>query len=178
MIRMYVKKRMTMDIEGYGKLAAEYKTDYKLINEQANALAGNTSWYISALGNISALIYDSLEDLNWAGFYFVRDDKLILGPFQGKPACTDIPLKKGVCAAAVLENRVKRVDNVHSFPGHIACDSASESDIVIPVRKNGAVVGVLDIDSPVLSRFSEEDEKGLEQIVKVAEEILSHTDEL
>jgi GAF domain-containing protein len=167
-----------MNIEGYGKLATEYKTDYKLINEQANALAENTSWYISALGNISALIYDSLEDLNWAGFYFVRDDKLILGPFQGKPACTDIPLKKGVCAAAVLENRVKRVDNVHSFPGHIACDSASESEIVIPVRKNGAVVGVIDIDSPVLSRFSEEDEKGLEQIVKVAEEILSHTDEL
>ena len=106
-------------------------TDYSLLCMQAESLAGDTSWDITVMANISALIYDSMSDLNWAGFYLLRDDKLVLGPFQGKPACTDIPLQKGVCATAVLEDRIVRVSDVHAFPGHIACDSASESEIVL-----------------------------------------------
>lgn len=145
-------------------------TDYGLMAEQALGFAEGCTWDITLYANISALIFDTLDDLNWAGFYLMRDGELVLGPFQGKTACMRIPVGKGVCGTAVKEDRVIRVDDVHRFKGHIACDCASNSEIVLPVRKNGQIIGVLDIDSPVLSRFSQEDEEGLEQIVKVIEE--------
>lgn len=145
-------------------------TDYRLLAEQALGFAEGCTWDITLYANISALIFDTLEDLNWAGFYLMRDGELVLGPFQGKTACMRIPVGKGVCGTAVKEDRVIRVDDVHLFKGHIACDCASNSEIVLPVRKNGQIIGVLDIDSPVLSRFSQEDEEGLKLIVKVIEE--------
>ena len=145
-------------------------TDYRLLAEQALGFAEGCTWDITLYANISALIFDTLEDLNWAGFYLMRDGELVLGPFQGKTACMRIPVGKGVCGTAVKEDRVIRVDDVHRFKGHIACDCASNSEIVLPVRKNGQIIGVLDIDSPVLSRFSTADEEGLKQIVKVIEE--------
>ncbi len=145
------------------------QTDYNLIREQAKALSENNPWDITLYANISALLNESLTDINWVGFYLIRNGELILGPFQGKTACTRIPIGKGVCGTAVHEGRIVRVEDVHSFPGHIACDSASASEIVIPIRRDGEIIGVLDIDSPVRGRFSEADEKGLQEIVEVLE---------
>ena len=146
---------------------AESMTDYELIIRQAEQMAEDASWDITLYANISALIYESFDDLNWAGFYLMRDGKLHLGPFQGKVACTVIPVGKGVCGTAVERGEVIRVDDVHAFPGHIACDSASESEIVIPIRRNGEIIGVLDIDSPIKGRFSKEDEKALIRIAEI-----------
>lgn len=146
-------------------------TDYKLLISQAEEMAKDNKWDITLYANFSALIYDSLENLNWAGFYLMRDGELRLGPFQGKVACTRIPVGKGVCGTAVEKKEIIRVEDVHLFPGHIACDSASESEIVLPICKNGEVIGVLDIDSPIKNRFSEEDERGLAKIVEIIEEI-------
>ena len=143
--------------------------NYILLVSQAESVIENVPYTVTNLANISALIYDELSDLNWAGFYLMRDGKLILGPFQGKLACTQIPIGKGVCGTAVAENKTMLVENVHEFPGHIACDSASNSEIVIPVRHDGEVIGVLDIDSPLVGRFSEEDKAGLEKLVSVLE---------
>ena len=143
--------------------------NYKLLVSQAESVIENVPYTVTNLANISALIYDELSDLNWAGFYLMRDGKLILGPFQGKLACTQIPIGKGVCGTAVAENKTMLVENVHEFPGHIACDSASNSEIVIPVRHDGEVIGVLDIDSPLIGRFSEEDKAGLEKLVSILE---------
>ena len=143
--------------------------NYKLLVSQAESVIENVPYTVTNLANISALIYEELSDLNWAGFYLMRDGKLILGPFQGKLACTQIPIGKGVCGTAVAENKTMLVENVHEFPGHIACDSASNSEIVIPVRHDGEVIGVLDIDSPLVGRFSEEDKAGLEKYVSVLE---------
>lgn len=143
--------------------------NYKLLVSQAESIIENVPYTVTNLANISALIYDELSDLNWAGFYLMRDGKLILGPFQGKLACTQIPIGKGVCGTAVAENKTMLVENVHEFPGHIACDSASNSEIVIPVRHDGEVIGVLDIDSPLVGRFTEEDKAGLEKLVSVLE---------
>ena len=120
----------------------------------------------------SALLWQALTDINWAGFYVLEGDILVLGPFQGKPACIEIQVGKGVCGTAVAEKQTQLVANVHEFPGHIACDGASNSEIVVPIYKDGAVFGVLDIDSPVFSRFTEEDRDGLEAFVKVLEENL------
>ena len=142
-------------------------TDYELIISRAEELAKDSLWDITLYANISALIYDSFDDLNWAGFYLMRDGRLHLGPFQGKVACTVIPVGKGVCGTAVERGEVIRVDDVHAFPGHIACDSASESEIVLPIRRNGEIIGVLDIDSPIRGRFSEEDEKALTKIAQI-----------
>ncbi|SCY72810.1 GAF domain-containing protein [Lachnospiraceae bacterium XBB2008] len=142
-------------------------TDYELIISRAEELAKDSLWDITLYANISALIYDSFDDLNWAGFYLMRDGRLHLGPFQGKVACTVIPVGKGVCGTAVERGEVIRVDDVHAFPGHIACDSASESEIVLPIRRNGEIIGVLDIDSPIRARFSEEDEKALVRITEI-----------
>ena len=146
-------------------------TDYKLLISQAEEMAKDYKWDITLYANLSALIYDSLENLNWAGFYLMRDGELQLGPFQGKVACTRIPVGKGVCGTAVGKNEIIRVQDVHQFPGHIACDSASESEIVLPIHKGGEVIGVLDIDSPIKNRFSEEDEKGLAKIVEIIESV-------
>ncbi|MBR5340265.1 MAG: GAF domain-containing protein [Lachnospiraceae bacterium] len=146
------------------------KTDYKLIAAQVRALAEEEPFYVPLLSNVSALLFESLPDVSWAGFYMKRDGKLVLGPFQGKPACIHIPFGKGVCGTSFSEDRPVRVENVHLFPGHIACDSASNSEIVLPIRTGGEPIGVLDLDSTVFSRFSEEDEEGLQLVVKAIEE--------
>ena len=146
--------------------------DYRLLCAQVRELGKEEGWYVPLMANASALLYHSMEDLNWAGFYFVRGDELVLGPFQGKAACVRIPVGKGVCSAAVREDRTQRVANVHDFPGHIACDSASNSEIVVPIHRDGKVVAVLDIDSPVFDRFDADDQAGLEALVRVIEETI------
>ena len=149
--------------------------EYELIVEQAKALAQEGVWDITLYANISALLYESLEKVNWAGFYLLRDGELQLGPFQGKVACMRIQVGKGVCGTAVKEDRIVRVEDVHAFPGHIACDSASASEIVLPISLGGRIIGVLDIDSPVKERFSREDEEGLKKVVEVMERALLST---
>lgn len=148
-------------------------TDYNLLAEQIKSLAEDEPNYIPVLSNASALIYDAMENLNWAGFYLMNKGSLLLGPFQGKVACIRIALGKGVCGTAAGNDETLVVPNVHEFPGHIACDSASNSEIVVPIHKNGKVVGVLDIDSPKLDRFSKEDKLGLEKFVKSLETVIS-----
>ena len=137
-------------------------TDYSLMNAALEGLISGVPHVISNLANASALLYDSMDRLNWAGFYIIEGDRLVLGPFQGKPACIEIPLGAGVCGTAAVEDRTMLVDNVHEFPGHIACDCASNSEIVVPLRVRGSVSGVLDIDSPVLCRFTQRDKTGIE----------------
>ena len=144
-------------------------TDYDLMCRQLESLSEGVNWDISVLSNAAALIWDTLGDINWAGFYLMKEGELLLGPFQGKPACTVIEVGKGVCGTAVAEDKTQLVKNVHEFPGHIACDSASNSEIVIPVHSGGSVYGVLDIDSPQLGMFSEEDRDGLEEFVGILE---------
>lgn len=149
------------------------QTDYLELEKQMDALLTGENDLIANLSNGSALLKESLDQINWAGFYLMREQdgkrQLVLGPFQGKPACVRIPVGKGVCGTAAKENRTLLVKNVHEFPGHIACDSASQSEIVIPIRNQGEVIGVLDIDSPVLDRFSEKDKEGLEKTAAVIE---------
>ena len=147
-------------------------TDYAFLGKALAELIRDVEYDISNLANASALLYTELDRLNWAGFYLLRNGRLALGPFQGKVACTVIGMGKGVCGTAAAEDRTVLVPDVHLFPGHIACDSASESEIVVPVHMHGALYGVLDIDSPVKDRFSEEDRKGLEAFVKILEEKL------
>lgn len=151
----------------------EYNTDYKLMKAQLEALIRDVPYETANFANASALIWQGLADINWAGFYLMCDGMLVLGPFQGKPACTRIALGRGVCGTAAQQDATQLVPDVHAFPGHIACDCASNSEIVVPIHKNGAVYGVLDIDSPLLNRFNREDQTGLESLVKVLEEMLS-----
>lgn len=145
---------------------------YESLNRQALALLEGEDDVVAAMANFSALLNDNLTELNWVGFYVMRGEQLVLGPFQGKVACTRIPLGKGVCGTAALADQTQRVADVHQFDGHIACDSASNSEIVVPVRAQGKVIAVLDIDSPVFDRFDEEDQKGLELLVKSFESCL------
>ena len=147
-------------------------TDYEALIAQADALTSGVPHRISNLANVSALIFDAMADLNWAGFYLLEGETLVLGPFQGKPACIEIPVSRGVCGAAVRENRSQLVPDVHAFAGHIACDSASRSELVVPLRKGGAVIGVLDLDSPSLARFTEADRTGMERLARVLEQNL------
>lgn len=147
-------------------------TDYRELLIQLQGLIHGVPHFVANLANASALLYHTLEDINWAGFYHIEQGRLVLGPFQGKPACIEIPLNKGVCGRAASLGETVLVDNVHEFSGHIACDSASNSEIVIPIRKNGSVVGVLDIDSPLFARFTEADRNGLEAFVKQLEKEL------
>ena len=144
-------------------------TDYRQLNAQLDALTGPVPHFIANLANASALLFQTIEDLNWAGFYLMEDGKLVLGPFQGKTACIEIAVGKGVCGAAVAQQQTMLVKDVHQFPGHIACDCASNSEIVVPIWKNGQIVGVLDMDSPSLNRFTEEDQAGLEAFVRILE---------
>ena len=148
-------------------------TDYDLMCRQLESLSEGVSWDITVLSNAAALIWDSLEDINWAGFYLMKEGKLLLGPFQGKPACTVIEIGKGVCGTAAAEDKTQLVKNVHEFPGHIACDSASNSEIVVPLHSGDSVCGVLDIDSPHLGRFSEEDREGLEAFAHILESAIT-----
>ena len=145
------------------------KTDYELLIGQAEALIQDVPHLVANLANVSALIFTTLEDINWAGFYLLEGDKLVLGPFQGNPACVEIALGKGVCGTAAAKDAVQLVPDVHLFEGHIACDSASRSEIVVPLHRDGEVVGVLDIDSPSLSRFTEEDRAGLTELCAMLE---------
>ncbi|MCP3033520.1 GAF domain-containing protein [Halobacillus sp. A1] len=138
---------------------------YALLIKQLDALLEGEPDEIANLSNASALLNQFLEDVNWVGFYIWRKDELVLGPFQGLPACVRIPSGKGVCGTAVSERKTQRIEDVHAFPGHIACDAASQSEIVVPVIKNGEIYGVLDIDSPSIGRFDETDEKYLTQFV-------------
>lgn len=144
-------------------------TDYKLLASQIKAFGAEEPFFVPLFANISALLWEAMPDINWVGFYFLRGGALILGPFQGRPACIRIGLDKGVCGAAARENKIQRVRDVHEFPGHIACDCASNSEIVLPVRSGGAVRAVLDIDSPKIGRFSPEDEEGLALAVREIE---------
>ena len=146
---------------------AEKKALYRLLRTQLQGLTDGVPYLLANLANASALLYQALTDINWAGFYLMQDGKLVLGPFQGKPACVEIQVGSGVCGTAVQQDEIMLVENVHEFPGHIACDSASNSEIVIPMHKGEEIVGVLDIDSPVLARFDKEDEQGLAELVRI-----------
>ena len=146
--------------------------DWKVLHDQLRELIWNVPHRTANLANASALLWQHLEDINWTGFYLLEGKTLVLGPFQGKPACIEIPLGKGVCGTAVAQSATVRVEDVHDFPGHIACDSASRSEIVIPLRVDGEIIGVLDIDSPVLNRFSQEDQKHLEMFAEILADAL------
>ncbi len=152
------------------------KVDYELLAAQMRALAEDVESEISNLANASALLYQTLTDLNWAGFYLYQGGELRLGPFQGKTACTRIAVGKGVCGTAAQREQTVVVENVHQFPGHIACDGASNSEIVIPIHRKGALYGVLDIDSPLYGRFGAEEKEGLEKFVSALEEVLKEND--
>ena len=148
------------------------KTNYTLVAQQLAALTEGISYEGANLANASALLWQEMPDINWVGFYKMTGGKLVLGPFQGKPACIEIPVGRGVCGTAVAKNEVQLVYDVHQFPGHIACDSASNSEIVLPIHVNGEIWGVLDIDSPFIGRFTEEDRAGLQKFVDVLEAVL------
>ena len=135
---------------------------YSDLVREIDCLTADIPYGTANLANAAALLWQRLDRLNWDGFYLLKEDRLILGPFQGKPACIEIPVGRGVCGSAVKEGRTLVVPDVHQFPGHIACDSASNSEIVIPLRQKGTIIGVLDIDSPEFNRFTEEDRIGLE----------------
>jgi len=148
---------------------------YELLNKQLLTLVEGERNVISILANASALLNEFLEDINWVGFYLYNqeDDELQLGPFQGKVACVHIPMNKGVCGTSAYQRKTQRVPDVHQFEGHIACDAASNSEIVIPIIVDGTVYGVLDIDSPIFDRFSENDQKHLEEFVRILEEAIT-----
>jgi len=137
-------------------------TDYALLKSQADALLRDESDVLANAANFVALLYNALDDVNWLGFYVLRDDQLVLGPFQGQPACVRIGLGRGVCGTAAATLETQRVPDVHAFPGHIVCDAASRSELVVPLLVDGSLVGVLDIDSPSPGRFSEADQAGIE----------------
>ncbi len=163
----------------FAKSTYNYPSDkrqlYAQLQEELATLVEGERLPIPNLANAAALIWYALTDINWAGFYLMVEDErggepeLVLGPFQGKPACIRIKVGRGVCGTAVAKNKTQLVDNVHEFPGHIACDSASNSEIVVPLRNGDKVVGVLDIDSPVLARFDAVDREGLEALARILE---------
>ena len=146
--------------------------NYKALTRELASLVDGVPYLTANLANASALLWQHLTDINWAGFYLMEDGALVLGPFQGKPACIRIAVGRGVCGTAVAQDAVQRVTDVNQFPGHIACDSASNSEIVLPIHKDGQVWGVLDIDSPCFDRFTETDRAGLEQVVAILETVI------
>ncbi len=150
------------------EISAQSKTDfYKSLTTQLYHLLEGERDFLANTANFSALLFNTMPDVNWVGFYFYKGGELVLGPFQGKPACTRIAIGKGVCGTAAEKMKTVVVKNVHEFSGHIACDSASNSEIVAPLIKQGKLLGVLDIDSPQLARFDEEDKAGLENLVEL-----------
>ena len=157
----------------YGMTYPENKQEMydRLATQLEGLMEGERDW-LPNLANASALINQALKEINWAGFYLMKDGMLVLGPFQGNPACIRIPVGRGVCGTAAQTLQTQLVPDVHLFPGHIACDCASNSEIVVPIRKNGEIIGVLDIDSPVKNRFTEEDKTGLEAFVTILEKVL------
>ncbi|MDD3194067.1 MAG: GAF domain-containing protein [Oscillospiraceae bacterium] len=150
---------------------ADRQERYALLASQLSGLIQGVPHRIANLANASALLMEALEDINWAGFYLLEKDRLVLGPFQGRPACIEIQVGRGVCGTAVERDEILLVENVHNFPGHIACDCASNSEIVLPLHAGGQIVGVLDIDSPSVGRFDEEDRAGLARFARILEEI-------
>lgn len=146
--------------------------NYDNLKKEIGALIEGVPYEIANLANISAALWQAMEKINWVGFYRMESGKLVLGPFQGKPACIEIPVGRGVCGTAVAEDAVQLVYDVHQFPGHIACDCASNSEIVLPIHVNGEIWGVLDIDSPSIGHFTEADKTGLLEIVGILEQIL------
>ena len=146
--------------------------NYDQLHAQLSALTEGIPYEVANLANASALLWQELPEINWAGFYKMTDGALVLGPFQGKPACIRIPVGRGVGGTAGAEDKTQLVYNVHDFPGHIACDCASNSEIVVPIHVNGEIWGVLDIDSPLIGRFTEADQAGLEAFVRVLEQVL------
>ncbi len=150
----------------------KFETDYASLCRDLASLTENVPYLIANLANTSALIWERMGGLNWAGFYILTDGALVLGPFQGKTACIRIPLGRGVCGTAAEQGRTQLVENVHDFPGHIACDSASNSEVVVPLYKNGNLWGVLDLDSPCVGRFTENDRQELENLTKIIEAFL------
>lgn len=164
--RLAVRVRQPSD---YIMNKAEFYAD---LNRDFNALMAGETSFLATLANTSALLYERLTDVNWAGFYLLDDDTLVLGPFQGKIACVRIPVGRGVCGTAVARNQVQRIEDVHAFDGHIACDAASNSEIVLPLVVKNQIIGVLDIDSTVFGRFTDEDEQGLRQLVAQLERCL------
>lgn len=150
----------------------ENSVNYGSVCEVLAALTQGVPHKIANLANAAALLWQKLPGINWAGFYILEENTLVLGPFQGKPACIEIPVGRGVCGTAVAQDATQLVEDVHAFPGHIACDSASRSEIVIPIHCGGKVWGVLDIDSPQLARFTREDQEGLERFAAVLEKAL------
>lgn len=140
---------------------------YSSLRAQLRSLLADERDFIANAANLSSLLYYALPDLNWAGFYLYKNDELLLGPFQGQPACVRIAIGKGVCGTAAQQRQTIIVENVHDFPGHIACDSASNSEIVVPILKNNQLIGVLDLDSPSIGRFDEDDARGLNELVQV-----------
>ncbi|MGW5889037.1 GAF domain-containing protein [Priestia megaterium] len=151
------------NVENY---SGSKQKDYELVIKQLHALLEGESNTIANLANASALLNQFLNEVNWVGFYLMEDGELVLGPFQGLPACVRIPLGKGVCGTAAQNQKTERIEDVHAFPGHIACDAASQSEIVVPIVKDGQLLGVLDIDSPIKNRFDEIDQQYLEEFVK------------
>ncbi|MDP2713251.1 GAF domain-containing protein [Rheinheimera sp.] len=156
-------------------MSSEKTALYRLLNQQAQALIEQEPDLIANMANLSALLFNQLPALNWAGFYIMRGAELVLGPFQGQVACVRIAVGKGVCGTAVATGQVQLVKDVHEFPGHIACDAASNSEIVLPLRHNGEIIAVLDIDSPELARFDADDQAGLEQLIRIFEQHLAVT---
>lgn len=153
-------------------LSGSKPEQYAQLAAQARALLHGERDRIANAANLSALVYHALPELNWAGFYFYDGTELVVGPFQGQPACVRIPLDRGVCGAAASSGETQRVEDVEAFPGHIACDAASRSELVVPLFHEGALVGVFDLDSPVPGRFDVEDQQGLEEIARVYMESL------
>ncbi|KFC98799.1 hypothetical protein GLAD_00439 [Leclercia adecarboxylata ATCC 23216 = NBRC 102595] len=149
---------------------------YADLNRDFQALLAGETSFLATLANTSALLFERLSEVNWAGFYLLEGETLVLGPFQGKLACVRIPVGRGVCGTAVAQDQVQRVDDVHAFDGHIACDSASNAEIVLPLKVNNQIIGVLDIDSTVFNRFTREDEQGLRELVANLENVLAATD--
>ena len=173
-----VQRRRVIDVKvsaisEYKMTKAEFYAD---LNRDFQALMAGETSFLAMLANTSALLFERLDEVNWAGFYLLENDTLVLGPFQGKIACVRIPVGRGVCGTAVAQNAVQRVDDVHAFDGHIACDAASNAEIVLPIAVNGQILGVLDIDSVAHSRFSSEDEQGLRALVARLETLLAGTD--
>ncbi len=162
-----------MNTDGWIMNKTEFYAD---LNRDLKALMAGETSFLAILSNTSALLFERLEGVNWAGFYLLEGDTLVLGPFQGKIACVRIPVGRGVCGTAVAENRIQRVEDVHAFAGHIACDSASNAEIVLPLTVENQIIGVLDIDSTVFSRFTTEDEQGLSELVGHLEKLLAASD--
>lgn len=149
------------------------ETNYNLLGKQLASLIEDETNLIAILSNTSALLNDNLDQINWVGFYLIENNELILGPFQGHPACVHISIGKGVCGTAVANNQTQLVDDVNTFPGHIACDANSKSEIVVPIHVDNEIIGVLDIDAPITQRFSKGDQQRLEEIVSILEHQLS-----